>query len=338
MNKPSWKHKLILLVVSGLPVLALLGIGEFYCRTFTRINFLDNSRGLFAAARYGKSYGNTPNFRGISFGEEFHTDESGFRFDPAFRASAAPDAPAILVIGDSVAFGPAVEDSLTITGRLRAALPAHRFYNAAAIGYDTFDYKNVAGSLVRQRPEIETVLLFFCLNDVNDASAQQIRAQTDTRGDPKGGKRSAVQQVNDFLRSRSKLYLWLKNVLVDTQLFYFRNDLAYYRMGPENLGAALRPLAELKQQLDAAGVSLKIFVPPYEAQLRPDGEPLEPQRALAAFFAAGGIDSYDLFHDFRQTGAQAHSMFLYGDPMHLSEDGHRLVAAAVCRTLPGCRM
>jgi len=103
-KKPNLGIKLTLLVISVLMVIILFGLGELYCRHFTRINFLDISRGLFVPNRYGTSYGNTPNFIGIAFGAKIYTDGNGFRIDPQFKSDIPRKTPAILIIGDSVSF------------------------------------------------------------------------------------------------------------------------------------------------------------------------------------------------------------------------------------------
>ncbi len=177
-KKNSWRQKLILLSVSRFFVVTLLGIGEIYCRLFTRINFLDNSRGLIKYGRFGNTYGNTPNFEGISFGEVFYTDSNGFRVDPRDEGNNEKGSSHTLVMGDSVAFGPALTEDRTISGNLRKFVPNKRLYNGAAIGYDTFDYRNAVKSIVSEHPEIDSVLLFFCLNDITDSSTQLIRSQT----------------------------------------------------------------------------------------------------------------------------------------------------------------
>jgi hypothetical protein len=55
---------------------------------------------------------------------------------------------AILLLGDSVGFGPAVEEPETYAGLLRARFPAQRIYNSAVIGYTTTDYRNVVDAFV----------------------------------------------------------------------------------------------------------------------------------------------------------------------------------------------
>jgi lysophospholipase L1-like esterase len=338
-KKTDWLKKLILLVVSISMVFILLGLGEFYCRFFTHINFLDHSRGLFVPSRYGTSYGNTPNFTGISFGEKYFIDENGFRIDPKFKSAAPSEAPSILIIGDSVSFGTGVKEEMTVTGRLRRKLPSVRIYNASAIGYDTFDYKNVVNSLVKQKSEIKTVLLFYCLNDLNDVSAQQIRIQTNNlpnTDEPEN--QSLIRSLNNYLRSRSKLYLWLKNALLDAQMIYFRNDLTYYQKDQKIIHEGLQPLAEIKKKLDSISIAFKVFILPYEAQVRSNSvtEFMLPQKIVTDFLRQNAIDYADITSDFQKIGTDAHYLFLYGDPMHLSERGHQLVAEIVCSKLQNC--
>jgi hypothetical protein len=332
----SLRRKIIALTMSSLMVVVLLGLGELYCRWFTRINFLDNSSGVFTYRRYGNTYGNTPNFTGVSFGEAFSTDADGFRTDGAAYPGSAT---AILIMGDSVAFGPAIKDDVAIRGNLRRAMPGTKIYNGAAIGYDTFDYKAAISGILTTRPEIKTVLLFFCLNDVNDASAQLIRSQSPQTGDPPVIESPSIaRRVNDYLRSRSKLYLCLKNLLVDTQMVYFKNDLAQYQSGDDNLRKAMQPVVETSEELKANGVALKVFVMPYEVQLRPNApaDHLLPQRMLTSFLTANGIENYDLLPDFANSGIRPDLLFLYGDPMHVSAEGAKLIAKKVCTTLPDC--
>lgn len=335
-KKSTWKHKLAAVLVSCFMIFVVLLLGEVYCRNFTRINFLDNSRELFVPNMYGRSWGNKPDFEGLSFGHKFHIDAQGFRTDPKSRAAAPPaDAPAILIVGDSVAFGAGVEDNETITEYLRPNIPDRRLYNASAIGYFTHDYKNVIDTLIKNKPEIQTVAIFYCINDINDASAMQIKlaANSDEIPDPEPDKKSIPHKINQFLRSHSKLYLWFKNALQDTQLIYFHDDIRFYR-DDQSLKFGMEPMGEIKKMLDEKGVKLKVFLLPYEAQLRPESPDdfMMPQRKVIEFFKANNIDYYDLAPDFKK-GGPPKQLYLFGDPMHFSPEGNKIAAAAACRNL-----
>ncbi len=335
-KRSSWKHKLAAVLVSCVMMGLVLLAGEAFCRMFTRITFLETSSNLFAPRRFGKSFGNTPNMEGLVFSKKFNIDGDGFRYDPEFQPAAPKDAPAILIIGDSVSFGPGVVESESIAGLLRRAIPNEQVYNASVLGYDTFDYKNVVTSVVKQKPEVKTVLLFYCLNDLSDVSAQQIRQQTDPYENPEKLRErpTPIRQINEFLRMRSKLYLWLRNNLYDSSRVYFLTDLPYYQKDDEVLQPALQPLADLKESLSASGIKFKVFLMPYEMQLRP-GSPPEyflPQEKVANFLKRNNIDYYDAMADFKKSDAPP-LLYIYGDPMHLSPAGNRLTAEAVCREI-----
>lgn len=331
-KKPTLLQKLLLFAFSGFLILGFLGLAEVYFRLFSDINFLENSKGTFAPQRFGASYGNTPNYEGVSFGEKFYIDAEGFRADPQFKPTADENSPAVLMLGDSVLFGPALTEDKTIGGILRRDLPNVKIYNTAAIGYDTFDYRNLGNSLIPQKADVKTVFVVYCLNDLIPTSSQQIKEQVTNPVENQPAEDASVMRVaNDYLRSRSKFYLFLKSVLRDTQMIYFQNDLAQYQED-ETLKKGLQPLVDLKKHLDENNVRLKIFISPYEAQLRA-GTPedfLIPQKKLTEFFAQNGIEFYDMMPDFKEAaGDNPKSLYLYGDPMHFNAKGNKIAAQII---------
>ena len=330
------KNKVLPFAFSVSVFLVLILLGELLCRLFTDINFLDSSAGLISQNRFSGSYGNTPNFEGVSFGEPVVIDENGFRVDPTRPSDLGSGEAAILILGDSVGFGPGITADGTIDALIRPRLKDRRIYNASVIGYDTFDYKNAGLAIVKDKPEISEVLVLFCLNDISGVSARKIKAQGG-QADPSGDT-SLIQRANNYLRSRSKLYLYLKDLLRDTQMIYFQNEHAAYQQGQEYVDQAIDPLSELSSELKQNGVSLKVFVSPYEVQLRPGApaEYLAPQTMLAESFRKKGVDFVDLYPEFQASGRSSKELFLAGDPMHLSRAGNALVAEAICSGDIGC--
>jgi hypothetical protein len=328
-------QKVLLVLGSSLLMLALLGAGELYFRWFTRINFQGSSRDMFIARKFGDSYGNASDYEGISFGTKFRTDQNGFRIDPTYRDPT--NNIAVLILGDSVAFGPGVEESKTFVGRLRRSAPNVRFYNSSVIGYGLHDYANVVDQFVPLKPEIKHVLLFYCLNDVYDVSAEEIvqtvsgPQQADQAGQNRFASfQSAVYSINVYLRSRSKLYLFVKAAFTDPAMRYFKQDLAEYQKGNDRIAASLRPLEEIAQKLAARRITFEVFVMPYEVQVRTMLQSdLLPQRIVDGFLRRNEIDYYDVAEKFMNSGIIAEDLYLYGDPMHLSEKGHRLVSEIV---------
>ena len=339
-SNSGWKPKLLLLFGSCVVIAIILLVGEILCRQFTNINFLDNSRGLFTPDRFGSSYGNTPNFEGISFGEPIKIDENGFRVGLDHSEPIKRDSPALLLIGDSVGFGPAVPEDKSLAEWLRKLMGDRQVYNASVIGYGPFDYRNAVTQITDQRSEVNEVVVLFCLNDLSDASAGNIRREISSADSAeKPEAMSPLRGVNNYLRSRSKFYLWLKNLLRDTQMVYFREELNRFKEGKDGVETAVSPLAELNSYLRSRSIPLHVYIMPNEAQLRPGIPPefLDPQKLLAAEFRKQGISFYDLTPAFAESGNPSKQMFLYGDPMHLSAEGSRVAAEAICATLTDCK-
>ena len=335
-KKSSWKHKLAAVLLSCFMMLVVILLAEGFCRLFTRITFLETTRYLFTPHRFGPSFGNTPGLEGIAFNEKFNIDNDGFRYEPDFKGTAPADAPAILIIGDSVSFGPGVKENETLAGLLRRAVPDKRIYNASVLGYDTFDYKNVISSVVAQKPGIKEVILFYCLNDLSNVSQQIIRQQTEPYENPDlpRDQPTIARRINDYLRTRSKLYLWLRSMLYDSSKTYFLNDVSFYQKDDSELKPALQPLADIHDSLAASGIKFKVFILPYEVQVRP-GAPAEyfaAQQKVEKFLRENNIDYYDAREDFKKANSPV-LLYIFGDPMHLSAAGHRLAAETVCREI-----
>jgi hypothetical protein len=175
-------------------------------------------------------------------------------------------------------------------------------------------------------------MLFYCLNDIYDTSAQEIEAAvSETNGtaiepSPLSSLQAFASSANRFLRTRSTLYLYVKTALTDPAARYFKQDLAEYRRRISNIDVALQPLREIAEKLAASGLSFEVFVMPYEAQLRRTaaGDSLLPQTLVTDFLRRNKIAYFDALSAFRQSALPPEALYLYGDPMHLSAEGHLL--------------
>jgi hypothetical protein len=320
-------QKVLLAICPLVLILILVCAGELYCRCFTQINFLGINRGLFVAHAFGDSYGNAPDFRGEAFGVEVQIDHNGFRIDPAFREPESGDA--ALILGDSVSFGVGVEASKTAAGLLQRANAGRlRFYNSSVIGYGLQDYSNVVRAFVPSHSDIKYALLFYCLNDIYDTNAEEIIQEVNGEGtapNPFSSPRAFALASNAFLRSRSKLYLFVKTALTDPAGRYFKEDLAEYQRRLADMDATLRPLRDIAEELAARHVAFEVFVMPYEAQVRnKENTSFLPQTVVDDFLHKNGIAYFDPSAAFIQSGVPAARLYLYGDPMHLSAKGNRL--------------
>jgi lysophospholipase L1-like esterase len=326
-------HKLLALAASIMVVLALLGVGEFYCRRFMTVHFLDNSRNLFVANRFGESRGNLADGEAVSFGVRVYTDENGFRIDPQFRDPRSDRA--ILFMGDSVGFACGVEEQQSAVGRLRRSLTDVRLYNSSSIGYDLKNYKDIVDYWLPKHKNVKAAYVLMCLNDIYDQSAIEIRkslGQAPEDQVPKNlvslAKRFVfLQSLNDWIRSRSKLFIVAKSILSDTSLRYFAYDLEMYKHSEAYFVANMDTLRQIHERLHKDGIAFKVIVMPYEVQLRSkDAAVLLPQAMITRYLREHDIPFVDTTEIFRNTGMRSKDLYLFDDAMHFSPAGHRVLA------------
>lgn len=343
MSKQAVLANALMILGSIVFCLTILLLGELFARYFGDITFLGNSKNLFIARAYGLSHGNAKNVEAVSFGSRVFTDGHGFRV-PERRPRISPTATqkAVLILGDSVAFGPGLDEEQTFSGMLRARFPELEVYNSSVIGYSLPDYRNVVDAMLPATPAIDHVFLLFCLNDISRMSAQEIErftGQSEALREtaPKSGEARSwvdilkgyetISALNGFLRAHSKLYLWLKGVLTDPQARYWEAD---YRLYQEPNHAqflkSMEVLSDIAARLQNAGAAFTVIIVPYEYQLRkPDTAIFLPQRKLRDFLVRHSIDSIDSTPAFLKRSVPSEEFFLAFDPMHLSEKGHRII-------------
>jgi lysophospholipase L1-like esterase len=359
----------ITVVAAGIAIAAaLVALGEISVRTLTNVSFQGNSRNLFTADRFnGRTWGNTPDVIAHSFGAVIFTDRDGFRVPNGGYTYPEPASERILILGDSVAFGPGVAEPDTFVGRLRAANPGWAVYNSSVVGYDTGNEADVVGDLIARPQRFSKVILVYCLNDVSAASAINIDEHKEPQGpagngplrelSPATGNSPAnlverlrqlgfISQLNDFLREHSKLYLYLKGISTDPGQRYFLADYTVYR-DPAAL-ATLDRLEMIARTLRQRQIAFTVIISPYEYQLRanarlpdaPQGDVLLPQHVVTEFLKSKGIAYVDATAAFKRAGvADKSKLFLKFDPMHFSAAGHRVMydvirSVAVTRGTP----
>jgi lysophospholipase L1-like esterase len=324
-------------VLMALAASLVLVLGEGIVRiAMPSVNFVGTDRRLFAPAGED-GYGNAPGFSGRAFGVEVRIDGEGFRAggNPAQQAAKFTDA--VIFVGDSVTFGVGVPDGRTFVELFAAAHPDFRTINAAVIGYSLEDYVAAVRRLLEgPGPAPRQVFLGFCLNDVSPSSKAEILASI--AGPPPSApvQGGILARLNAFLRERSKLYLVIKSLLVDSSRGYYAADAPRYA-DRETMKRALDALEEIKRMLATRDVGFIVLILPYEYQFRaPDPTTAwQPQQVVKSLLERAGIDYVDLASEFAAGAAMSQKRladyYLYNDPMHLSSLGHALVADRVER-------
>jgi hypothetical protein len=334
----------LLVVGSLLGLLLIGGIAELAVRAFSAVDLLGNSRNLFVAEAYGTSKGNAPNVEASSFGILVYTDGYGFRVPKGGVPDDEGKSEAILVLGDSVGFGPAVAEADTFAGLLRARFADKRIYNSSVIGYSTPDYRNVIDAFLPGHPEVKAVVLLYCLNDVSPASARNIdRYLETTKADaPKKNLTETLRSftllsdANDFLRSRSKLYLFIRHRLLRTQTRDWRIALQLYSEDrAADVAGSAQDIAEIARVLARRSIPFVVVLAPFEYQLRDpeDPEAQVPQRMIGELLTRAGVDYVDPRPRFDEAGRRSTDYFLAYDPMHFSVLGHRVIANVIAEAL-----
>lgn len=325
-------------LVGCIVVIALLAVAELVVRGISNVNFNGISANLFSPNRFGASTGNTPEISAVSFGTEVFTDANGFRVPGRDYRYPQEFEGSILILGDSVAFGPGVEESETFAGLLRLQNPRWSVYNAAVIGHATPDYPNVLAAVL-EKTSPSKVLLFLCLNDISTASAAELEkaivntaaASTPAASAPMSASAPAdssravnaippvpdraenlveklrtigmASSFNEFLRDKSKLYLLMKGILTDPSRRHFLSDYQNY-LDNGAVEKRLRPLEAVSTVLKKRNIEFTVVLAPYEYQLRhsrPASDPTDvflPQRVIRQYLRANGISFVDTSPEF----------------------------------------
>lgn len=296
-------------------------------------SFLGNSRYLSVPGAHGPSKGNMPLTNAVSLGVRVFTDRHGFRVPPRFRDSKPADAPALLILGDSVAFGSGVEEERTFAGLLRVSLPSTRIYNSAVIGYGASDYRNVVAHFLPDHSDFRTICLVFCLNDVRERTFRREETTIVPPLGPRRPPRTLAARVDSFLRNHSELYVVLKSELTDPQERYWQLAASSYT-DDKDLERKLHPIAEIAEISRLLGTRFFVIIAPYEFQLRDvDADVAAPQRALIDYFEANGIAYVDALPVFRRVDLPSYELFLPGNAMHFSAAGHEAIHEIILATL-----
>lgn len=315
--------KLLLTATSVFLCLVVLGIGELFCRVFLDINLRKTSKEFMILDASGRPVANAPNSQGVSFGAAVFSDSDGFRIPENYQYPNADRA--ILLIGDSVTFGVGVPEERTFAGLLRTSNGSVAVYNAAVNGFSLPDYLRTAELALSKHPEIDEVLLFYCLNDFREiGQAEETPAKTDGLAGVKRAIASAFAGMNEFLGPRSKLYVLITGLTTDPSRRYFEWDLSLMNAASGRTNEILEPIEKINELVKERNGKFAVFLNPYEFQLRQEGGDFSPQNRIIEYLKERGIRYVDTRESFRQLPRPS-AAFLFADPMHLSELGHKVV-------------
>jgi lysophospholipase L1-like esterase len=274
-----------------------------------------------------------PGFRGYSEGTEVAISSQGLR-DREYDAAHPPNTTRIVVLGDSVTFGPGVLAEETFSKQLEHRLNGlgdgrrYEVINTGVIGYNTIQERARLERVGLQfQPDV--VVLTFVVNDLLDTFSI-----FDHQYEPGG----ALAPLKKWLRRNSRLYRFYQNVSwrLEGELRRDPNQ----PEPPRDRQRVLEREAEIGRiariSRDNGAKFLMVLYPDNLANLvSPDasGRQVTVRDELVGFAARSGFPTLDLTEalgDVRDPRARV--MRLREDP-HPSPTGHRAIADALLSSL-----
>jgi len=144
---------------------------------------------------------------------EFFTNNLGFRDQEIREVPLAEPRPRVLILGDSMTEGKlALRDSYV--GRISAHFPQYAFLNGGMASYSPSNYLNVARMLLAKGVDIDDVIVFIDISDVQDEAA--VYRDVDASGDVTQHKRGpyVMSRLANW-RFRISKYLLLTDYLFE---------------------------------------------------------------------------------------------------------------------------
>jgi hypothetical protein len=290
---------------------------------------------------------------GSAGGVEYRVNEDGFR-GPRYARPKPPGVHRLLVVGDSVAFGFAVEEGRTfprlMEERLARIAPGARIeVPALAVGgYNPYTEAALLEDVgVTYEPDL--VLVQFCINDLNDPTLHfdaQTRLHLGNLPDaayPDPSRRHRPLPTPALLarcRPWSQLCARLDGLLLGW--LAPPADEAAWREAVRFLGADAGPewawlearYGEMSVTAAAAGARFAVLAFPHPPQLGGDGEDPVQQRLLEMGARRGWV-TIDPLPAFRRVMSSGGGR-LFLDWWHPTELGHRIAAEVTVEDL-ACR-
>ncbi len=305
-------------------ILCELGISFF----IPNIKLPGTSSKLLKDSVYFETAGLNPNSNGLSSGMEKSVDTNGFW---KYSGSSSKDTlDKILLIGDSVTMGIGIENDSTFGGILSDKLKSYKFLNPSLIAYTSKDYFNVINCLVdstHNSYDINKIVIAWCLNDVYP--------RRPIESAPGVVSEDLLNSIIKIVRNNSRTFQLLKNIFSDRPKSYFDYDKQFYDLGNPDYKKALDYILQIKRIADNYSISLTIIPLPYEFQIRKYGDRnvWKPQSLLKSTLTRNDIKFIDIRKAFKDNVSSSNEFYLYGDGIHFSNKGHRVIANEIIKHL-----
>lgn len=290
----------------------LLGVIELVCRyVLSHVYNRSFDSALIEENKYGTSDGLKANANGEVWGQQFNTDEIGGR-----KTASTVGKKKRLYIGDSVTEGVGVNDTSTFAYCISATNTNYDIRNISLIGYSTADYVNVINHYASADTNIESIAIFYCLNDVYGKAS--------TKDLPVMAKQNLFGRINGLLQNDYATYRLLKLFVYQNSDSYYRYDMQFYHEDSTLFKNAMADLKTCDSISKAKGIKLSLVLLPYRSQLLREYN-RTPQLLVAKYCKQNGIAYHDAAQDLGED-LYHEDFYLFADEIHFSAKGHQKIA------------
>lgn len=310
------------IIIFNLTVIALLFLlFEFFIRLFIpEIKLAGTSASLIVDSVYNSTPGLEINTSGYSSGALKTTNH--YRCWK-YKKPVSKTSKKILIIGDSVTMGLGVSNDSTFPGILNSIEDTFDVLCPALIGYSSFDYLNIADYFLSEKVKdisINEVQIFWTLND--------LYSNFPDKNGPSVTPDNFFFNLVDYLRRNSKSYIFIKNLFSDRSKAHFDYDNQFYIKDKKIFQSAIDHLKEISVKCQSKKIRLTVFILPYEYQIRNYNKTdiFKAQETLLTYLKDMHIQVIDFSPAFKDYYKSSNKYYLWGDGIHFSEEGHKLIA------------
>lgn len=259
---------------------------------------------------------NTQNLNyGKAFGAKVYTDENGYRIK---KNQINKDSQEILFIGGSVTFGPGVKADNTFVELLNKK-SNYNIKNASVFGTNFENNIKIIKNKKGKHKNIKKVFINFPLDDILSDKVALNESENVNNKREKIRENKIINIFNNFVRSRSAAYVFIKGIIMKPQLNYYIYDLSLYN-NKKLLNQLELNLKELSKTFDKEKIFF--FSIPYAEQVKNGcNNQDKAEKILKKIFKKMDYKIYFLKDDLCNEKNPI-NFYLKNDPVHLTKSGH----------------
>lgn len=319
--------KLIIINLSA--IFLIFTIIEFALKLFSNITPQGVEKGIIKIT--DNFTFNYPNINGKKvFGENIFTDENGFRIEKKDNFKKSFNSKNIYFIGGSVTFGNGIPQSETFSGILNKKLKNLKVINASVIGSNLRNNLKIIEKKI-EKENSEMIFVNFSLDDLDDLNQiidqqDNINNNVEISATQNLKNNIIIKKINNFVRSKSLTYVWLKNFLLNSNKNYYLYALNSFEK-ESNLISLENTLDLFSEQNLLFKDKIIFLIIPYNYQINDENcvKKDQAEKIIESSLLKKKIN-FIKFKDIFCNDKNKKKIFLKYDPSHLSKYGHKIVA------------